>query len=126
IARVGSLYLFFHPPRFPGAPPVERGAGPNSGPDCRESVGWMIRLVLPNGFAGRAPLERKGSDSGPCISSRCGLCTLEVSGLVEGCPSPLPSKSELRSSRPREGRGEGEEAPPRAEAPRFFIALAGR
>lgn len=28
-------YLFFHPPRCPGAPPVDRGAGPNSGPDCR-------------------------------------------------------------------------------------------
>src|SRR5439155_4588380 len=27
--------------------------------------------------------------------------------LVERAPSPLPSKSELRSSRPREGRGEG-------------------
>ena len=32
-------YRFFHPPRCPGAPPLERGAGPNSGPDWRESVG---------------------------------------------------------------------------------------
>ncbi|SFI83930.1 hypothetical protein SAMN05216525_114158 [Bradyrhizobium sp. Gha] len=49
---VSASYLFFHPPRRPGAPPVDFGAGPNSGPDCRESVGWMIRLVLPNGFDG--------------------------------------------------------------------------
>jgi hypothetical protein len=39
-------YLFFHPPRWPGAPPEERGAGPNSGPDWRESVGWKILLPL--------------------------------------------------------------------------------
>src|SRR6266576_5474735 len=39
-------YRFFHPPRCPGAPPVERGAGPNSGPDWRESVGWKILLPL--------------------------------------------------------------------------------
>lgn len=37
-------YFFFHPPRRPGAPPVERGAGgfttgPNSGPASREEVG---------------------------------------------------------------------------------------
>lgn len=53
-----SRYLFFHPPRLPGAPPVERGAGPNSGPDSRELVGWMIRLVEPNGFSGSAGLGR--------------------------------------------------------------------
>ncbi len=40
-------YRFFHPPRCPGAPPEERGAGPNSGPDWRESVGWKILLPLP-------------------------------------------------------------------------------
>src|ERR1700688_10879 len=47
--RIASLgaYLFFHPPRCPGAPPLERGAGPNSGPDWRESVGWKILLPLP-------------------------------------------------------------------------------
>ena len=33
--ELGSRYLFFHPPRCPGAPPIDRGAGPNSGPDCR-------------------------------------------------------------------------------------------
>ena len=37
-------YRFFHPPRWPGAPPDERGEGlagrpPNSGPDSRELVG---------------------------------------------------------------------------------------
>ena len=53
-----AAYLFFHPPRCPGAPPLERGVGPNSGPDCRESVGWMTLLVLPNGFFGRSPLGR--------------------------------------------------------------------
>jgi hypothetical protein len=41
-----NLYRFFHPPRCPGAPPVDRGAGPNSGPDWRESVGWKILLPL--------------------------------------------------------------------------------
>src|SRR6202000_1187025 len=46
-------YLFFHPPRFPGAPPLDRGDGPNSGPDSRELVGWMILLPGPNdGFSG--------------------------------------------------------------------------
>ena len=40
-------HRFFHPPRCPGAPPVERGAGPNSGPDWRESVGWKILLPVP-------------------------------------------------------------------------------
>jgi hypothetical protein len=39
-------YRFFHPPLCPGAPPEERGAGPNSGPDWRESVGWKILLPL--------------------------------------------------------------------------------
>jgi hypothetical protein len=39
--------LFFHRPRCPGAPPLERGAGPNSRPDWRESVGWKILLPLP-------------------------------------------------------------------------------
>jgi hypothetical protein len=57
------LYLFFQPPRWPGAPPVERGAGPNSGPDWRESVGWKI-LLPPGlmsssaGFFGRARVGR--------------------------------------------------------------------
>ena len=37
----------------------------------------MIRLLPPNGFAGRAAFWRKGNDSGPCISSRCGLWTFE-------------------------------------------------
>src|SRR6202012_6059390 len=67
----------FPPPLCPAAPPLERGEGPNSGPDWRESVGWMIRLLPPNGLAGSGPSGRKGRDSGPCISSRCGLCTLE-------------------------------------------------
>jgi hypothetical protein len=39
-------YLFFHPPLCPGAPPLDLGAGPNSGPDWRESVGWKILLPL--------------------------------------------------------------------------------
>jgi hypothetical protein len=56
-----ARYRFFHPPRCPGAPPVERGAGPNSGPDWRESVGWKMRL------------------SGPMSSSE-GLCGLVRSG----------------------------------------------
>ena len=42
-------YRFFHPPRCPGAPPLDLGAGPNSGPDSRELVGWMILLPLPAG-----------------------------------------------------------------------------
>src|SRR6266480_3657995 len=111
-ARQRSLidYRFFHPPRCPGAPPLERGAGPNSGPDWRESMGWKILLPLSDeGFCGVARLGRKGRDSGPCISSRWGLWTFEPARLAEGCPSPRPSKSELRSSRPREERGEGEE-----------------
>ena len=41
-----------------GQPPVERGEGPNSGPESRELEGWMIRLVLPNGFSGSARLAR--------------------------------------------------------------------
>jgi len=53
-----SIYRFFHPPRRPGAPPLERGAGPNSGPDSRELAGWMILLLLPNGLLGSAPLGR--------------------------------------------------------------------
>ena len=47
LADVSVLsYRFFHPPRCPGAPPVERGDGPNSGPDWRESVGWKILLPV--------------------------------------------------------------------------------
>src|SRR5580692_5834762 len=55
-ARIASavFYRFFHPPRCPGAPPVERGEGPNSGPDCCESVGCTILLRSPNGFSGSA------------------------------------------------------------------------
>src|SRR2546428_13418124 len=105
-------HRFFHPPRCPGAPPLERGAGPNSGPDWRESVGWKILLPLPvSGLRGLAPPGRKGRDSGPCISSRWGLWTLEAPPCGES-PSPRPSKSELRSSRPREERGEGAEGAP--------------
>jgi hypothetical protein len=54
-----SNYLFFHPPLCPGAPPLERGAGPNSGPDWRESVGWKILLLLlGEGLRGVAPPGR--------------------------------------------------------------------
>ena len=111
-----NLYLFFHPPRCPGAPPLDRGAGPNSGPDWRESVGWKILLPLSGeGFRGRARSGRKGRDSGPCISSRWGLWTFE----------PLAPPVD-------EGRGEGEEAPvPRLDLSAddtlfFFIALTGK
>jgi hypothetical protein len=59
VGNAGVPYLFFHPPRCPGAPPLERGAGPNSGPDWRESVGWKILLPLPNsGLRGLAPPGR--------------------------------------------------------------------
>jgi hypothetical protein len=52
-------YLFFHPPLCPGAPPLDRGAGPNSGPDWRESVGWKILLpLLDSGLRGLAPSGR--------------------------------------------------------------------
>src|ERR1700748_2863429 len=80
-------HRFFHPPRCPGAPPLERGAGPNSGPDWRESVGWKILLPVPGslssceGLRGVERLGRKGRDSGPCISSRWGLWTLEGEAL---------------------------------------------
>jgi hypothetical protein len=53
------LYRFFHPPRCPGAPPVERGLGPNSGPDWRESVGWKI--LLPVLFARSSGAGLRGS-----------------------------------------------------------------
>src|SRR4029078_10847692 len=96
----------------------------------------MTGLVLPNGFCGFPPPGRKGRDSGPCISSRWGLWTREGLPLAPPAysPPPRPSKSELRSSRPREGRGEGEEAPARGEGeddppripPRFFIETAGK
>jgi hypothetical protein len=56
---VGTAYRFFQPPRCPGAPPLDRGDGPNSGPDWRESVGWKILLPLPDeGFCGVAPPGR--------------------------------------------------------------------
>jgi hypothetical protein len=56
---VGTAYRFFQPPRCPGAPPLDRGEGPNSGPDWRESVGWKILLPLPDeGFCGVAPPGR--------------------------------------------------------------------
>src|SRR3979490_314067 len=49
---------------------------------------------------------REGWDSGPCISSRWGLWTFELAlAPPVDRPSPRPSKSELCSSRPREGRG---------------------
>ena len=49
---IGESHRFFHPPRCPGAPPLERGEGPNSGPDWRESVGWKI--LVPRGEFGLA------------------------------------------------------------------------
>jgi hypothetical protein len=55
---MSDSYRFFHPPLRPGAPPLLRGAGPNSGPDWRESVGWMMRLSSPNGFGGSARVGR--------------------------------------------------------------------
>jgi hypothetical protein len=118
---------------MPRPPPLERGAGPNSGQDWRESVGWKILLPLSGeGLRGVARSGRKGRDSGPCISSRWGLWIFEVEGPPVSRPSPRPPKSELRSSRPREGRGEGAEAPPlrlalgAEETLFFFIALMGR
>ena len=51
-------YRFFHPPRCPGAPPVERGAGPNSGPDWRELVGWKLLLPVPASGLSRDGLRR--------------------------------------------------------------------
>src|SRR5260221_250305 len=53
-----SAYLFFHPPRCPGAPPDERGDGPNSGPDSREFFGWKILL------SGPGPIKCGGSRAG--------------------------------------------------------------
>jgi len=55
----GDPYLFFHPPRCPGAPPLDRGAGPNSGPDWRESVGWKI-LLPPGSVVGLLGLSPPG------------------------------------------------------------------
>src|SRR5204863_842475 len=75
-----GFYRFFHPPRCPGAPPVERGEGPNSGPDWRESVGWKILLPLLGSVSSREGFRpgRNGRDSGPCISSRWGLWIREL------------------------------------------------
>src|SRR5258707_8229066 len=132
-----QTYLFFHPPRCPGAPPLERGAGPNPGPDWRESVGWKILLPLVGsvssglGLRGLARLGRKGRDSGPCISSRWGLWILEGSRLVD--PPPRPRERASLASDPARGEGEGapvrgeaEEPPPRIGLRPFFIAAAGR
>jgi hypothetical protein len=59
MTAVRAVYRFFHPPRCPGAPPLERGAGPNSGPDSLEFVGWKILLPLPNsGLRGLVPPGR--------------------------------------------------------------------
>ena len=56
--QLNQNYRRFQPPRFPGAPPVERGAGPNSGPDSRELVGWTILLSLPKGLSGSVRVAR--------------------------------------------------------------------
>src|SRR6476646_1287953 len=85
--------------------------------------------VVGRGFAWAGAAGAVGQGLGPCISSRWGLWTREAElAPPVDCPSPRPSKSELRSSRPREERGEGEEGPPprKDEPPRFFEALAGR
>src|SRR5882762_7361410 len=100
-------YRFFHPPLCPGAPPVERGEGPNSGPDWRESVGWKILLPGPGAVSSpedrRGRPERKGRDSGPCISSRWGLWILEAAGLVG--PPPWPRERASLASAPARGEG---------------------
>jgi hypothetical protein len=54
--KARAAYRFFHPPRCPGAPPLERGVGPNSGPDWRESVGWKI-LLAPGSMSSREGLR---------------------------------------------------------------------
>src|ERR1700688_551793 len=104
-------YRFFHPPRCPGAPPLERGVGPNSGPDWRESVGWKILLPPPSsGLRGLAPSGREGRDSGPCISSRWGLWTLEEDGPpVPFTPPRAPAARDPESERcsPLTPPGEG-------------------
>jgi hypothetical protein len=74
----------------------------------------MIRLLLPKGFVGRVGLSRKGNDSGPRISSRCGLWTLDPPRLADPPPRPSPA------------RGEGEERLAfSAEDTVLFLALTG-
>jgi hypothetical protein len=74
----------------------------------------MIRLLLPKGFVGRVGLSRKGNDSGPRISSRCGLWTLDPPRLADPPTPTLPRK------------GEGEERLAfSAEDTVFFFALTG-
>src|SRR5579863_9628436 len=58
MTKSDGRYRFFQPPRWPGAPPVERGEGPNSGPDWRESVGWKI--LLPGAMPSEAGLREPG------------------------------------------------------------------
>jgi len=43
-----------------GAPPVDRGAGPNSGPAWRESVGWKILLPLVGSLSSSLGLRGSG------------------------------------------------------------------
>ena len=70
-------YLFFHPPRLPGAPPLERGEGPVERPECscppsRIDFGWKILLSIPGPISSRVGLRARDLVAAAARSSYAG------------------------------------------------------
>ena len=126
-----GLYRFFHPPRCPGAPPLERGEGPNSGPDWRESVGWKILLPLPvpvsssEGLRGRRAVGTVGQGFRAVHFVEMGFVDAggDEAPLVDRSPHPARLR---RATSPLQGRGRRGTARGVLLPPRFFSEPAGR
>jgi hypothetical protein len=71
---------------MPGAPPLERGAGPNSGPDWRESVGWKILLPPGLGLARLGAAGAEGQGFRAVHFVEVGFVDFEVRCTARGLP----------------------------------------
>ena len=117
-------------PTLPLLPPASMSGGAAGGAGGGAEFGaglagsWSVgrsccRGAVVGGFSRAVRPGRKGSDSGPCISSRWGLWTFDGVRLVG--PPPRPRERASLASDP--ASGEGTETPPLRLRPAAFTEL---